>query len=677
MNSTPFLMSSTLSSIASSVSNVWNMVGQQKQIELALDKLTNDQLIQIADHIRDIFKNSEFLDPPTLVVIGSQSSGKSITLNGLTGIDILPNGKSIVTRTPVHLRLIHTKDTKTITVEFFDAADSQKLISSFNVDAYTTPVEQLVPVREEIVRLTELYAGRSKNVVDVQINIRIKSPNVPNLSVLDLPGLTNIALVDQGQPENIKENIEKMLIKYIKNPRTIILSIIPSTIDVESDMGLGLIKQYDPEFKRTIGVLTKVDMLKDSNIEHYLSGQISRNLQLAYGYFAVRNRSSDEAKTMSVKDGYILESKFFADTDPYKTSDNKSRMGSINLGCKLSEILLAHLKACLPTVMEEIDDADQNIERQLDEIGRDYPSTESAKRSIMNILVHEFQREYSHAIKERGSYYNTGARIAESFKRFSANIEKLDPFTTSLFSDHLINEMIRDYNGIHMPDVTISTGVIEKCFQGIDIYDIKGNEKTQDNEIRTVKKIEPIKIIKEPYVQCIKEVQTIMTELVDQILQRDRFARFPKLCVRIKEIVTNQFIPQKYEIVHEKVNDFFIEETECIWTDDQKFRCDILPSMYSKTKDGIIDPKIIRGVLNGYFNIVKNIANHTIHKKIRTFFVHRVIDDINTKLIDQMLTKIDLNQLLEENKEKAMKREKLMKSKEKIDLAKNMIITLN
>ena len=665
-------MSGTLSSIATTVSSVWNMVGQQKQIELALDKLTNDQLIQIADYIRDIFKNSDFLDPPTLVVVGSQSSGKSITLNGLTGIDILPNGKSIVTRTPIHLRLIHAKDAKVIIVEFFDNADSQKLISSFNVDAVQTPVDQLNPIRDEICRMTEMYAGKSKNVVDIQINIRIKSPNVPNLSVIDLPGLTNIALTDQGQPENIKENIEKMLIKYIKNPRTIILSIIPATIDVESDMGLGLIKGYDPEFKRTIGVLTKVDMLKDSNVEHYLSDRVSKNLRLGYGYFTVRNRSSEEVKSMSVKDGYALESKFFSETEPYKTSEHRSRMGSINLGCRLSEILLAHIRACLPAVMDEIKNADHSVELQLDEIGRDYPATESTKRSTMNILIHEFQREYSNAIKERGSIYNTGARIGERFRKLSADIETLDPFTQSIFTDQLINSMIRDYNGIHMPDVTISTGVIEKCFQGIDVLD-----PMNDNNGQCVRKLEPLKVIKEPFIQCIKTIQNIMTDLVDQILQRDKFSRFPRLCIRIKEIVTNQIIPQKYDLTHEKVNDFFAEETECIWTDDQKFRCEILPSMFSKSKDGSIDPKIIRAVLSGYFNVIKNIANHTIHKKIRTFFVHRIIDDINIKLVDQMLTKTDINQLLEENKEKAIKRDKLIKTKEKIDLAKNMIMSLN
>lgn len=678
----------TLNTIASTV---WNMVGQQKQHEYALDKLANDQLIQFADYIRDIFKDSNSLDPPTLCVVGSQSSGKSITLNGLTGMDILPNGKSIVTRTPIHLILIHTKDSRLITVEFIDKDDSQKVISLFTVDAASTPGEQLHPIREEIVRLTEMYAGRSKNVIDLPIIIRIKSPNVPNLSIIDLPGLTNIALTDQGQPENIKDNIERMIIKYIKNPRTIILSIVSATIDVESDAGLGLIKTYDPEFKRTIGVLTKVDMLKDSNVEHYLSGRISKNLQLGYGYYAVRNRSSDEIKTMNVKDGYNIETKFFSETEPYKSSEHKFRTGSLNLGNRLSEILLAHLRSCLPTVMSEIKNADRDIEKQLDELGRDFPTTDSMKRTMMNILINEFQREYSSTIRNRGAIHNTGAKIAESLRHFSISVDKLNPFTSDSLNDCFINDMIRDYNGLHMPEATISTGIIEKCFQGIDVYENNSwdqqdgrveqkQEHDQDGRIlrggKLIKRIEPLKIMKEPFIQCLKEIQIIMSDLVDTILLRDRFSRFPKFCVRIKEIVTSNIIPSRYDNTHEKVDDFFSEETECIWTDNNEFRCKILPSMFSKSKDGMVDPGVIRAVLSGYFDVVKGIANHTIHKKICTFFVSRIVDDINIKL-GELISKTDINQLMEENKEKAIKRDRLVKMKDKIDVAKNMIMNFS
>lgn len=655
-------MSSTLASINSMASTLWNNMGQNKNVGMAFDKLTQDQLIQIADYIRDVFKGSDFLDPPTLCVVGSQSSGKSITLNGLTGIDILPSGKSIVTRTPIHLRLIHTKDSKIITVEFFDKDDNQKLISSFTIDALTVPNDQLIPVREEIKKLTNLYAGKSKNIVDIPIDIRIKSPSVPNLSIIDLPGLTNIALTDQGQEENIKENIENMLSKYIKNPRTIILSIVPAIIDVESDMGLGLIKRFDPEFKRTIGVLTKVDMLKDSNVEKFLSGKISKNLQLGYGYYAVRNRTSDEVGTMSVKEGCAIEAKFFSETEPYKSSEYIYRTGSGRLGSRLSEILLEHIRECLPVVMEEIKNEDRRIEEQLNEIGRDYPSTDSAKRSTLNLLLHDFQREFSNSIKDRGALNNTGSKIAVCFDVFSSSIDKSDPFSQSMFSDDLINKMIRDYNGIHMPDVTISTGVIEKCFQGVELLD---NDKIQ--------RIEPLKVMKDPYVTCIKDIQSILTDLVDLILQREKFSRFPKLCIRIKEVVIKQIIPVHRDKTNDMIEDIFTEEAECVWTNDQKFRCEILPSMYSSSKDGTIEPKIIRNVLSGYFNVVKNHFINNVRKKICTFFVNRIIKDIDTLMTEAVSSKGDLNNLLEEQREKALKRENLVKTKEKIDKARAMI----
>jgi hypothetical protein len=183
--------------------------------------------------------------------------------------------------------------------------------------------------------------------------------------------------------------------------------------------------------------------------------------------------------------------------------------------------------------------------------------------------------------------------------------------------------------------------------------------------------------MREPYTQCIREVQNILIDLVAVVLQRDKFSRFPKLCSKIREVVAGQIIPNRYENTNDKVDDLFAEETECVWTNDEKFRCEILPNMFSKSKDGSIDPKIIRNVLTGYFNVIRSHANHTIHKKICTFFVNRVIDDINAKLIDLILFKCDLNQLLEEHREKAVKREKLVKLKEKIDLAKNMINNLH
>ena len=92
------------------------------------------------------------------------------------------------------------------------------------------------------------------------------------------------------------------------------------------------------------------------------------------------------------------------------------------------------------------------------------------------------------------------------------------------------------------------------------------------------------------------------------------------------------------------------------------------------SKDGVINPDIIRNVLTGYFNVIRDIANHSIHKKIITFFVNKTVNDINTSLTDIVLIKSNVDEMLEENKEKSITRNRLLKMKEKIDSAK-LIIT--
>lgn len=640
--------------------------------KVGLDKLTSNQIIQVGDYLQDIFHHFDFdldsdgmkkrkklLNPPRICVIGSQSSGKSITLNGIMGIDILPNGKSIVTRTPIHLRLIYESNQKNISIEFYEKS---KIISHFEIEL-DHKSDDLNLIREQILELTEKYAGKSKNVIDRPIEIKIKSPNVPNLSIIDLPGLTNIALTDKGQPKQIKKNIEDMLIKYINNPRTIILSIIPATIDVESDMGLGLIKKYDINFERTIGVITKVDLLKDSDVINYLKNSISKDLNLAYGYFAIRNRSSNEIENdITTIGGYQIENDFFTNTKPYNLSDNeniKGRMGVINLGTKLSEILINHLRDCLPDVISEIKKLDAKLEVNLDEIGRDYPNTDIQKRNTLNILLNDFQNIYSSSIKDRGAIYNTGAQISKEFNYFKKNMNLLKPFSKEIYSDQLIKDIISDYEGLHMPSFMISTGVIEKCFQC-----------KIDNE-----NLDPLQTMNIPFLELINRIKVILVDLVDSILNREKYSRFPNLVNNLRNIIFSDIIPKRHTDTLNKVNELFLMEKECIWTDDKEFRNNILPKM---SEDLELDsPDLIRKVLSAYFDVIRSNMKHNIHKKVQTFFVNRVIDDINVNLNDMILEKINIRKLLEENKDKAVKRQKLLYLKDKINSTLDLIARMN
>lgn len=671
----------TLNSIGKAISGFGFTVSEyvsSSTIDLkGLESMSNGKLIELADIVRDLFKGNELLEPPSICTIGGQSAGKSMALNSICGIDILPNGKSIVTRTPIHIRMVHLNSIDHIKVEFFEYSNdctAFTTLKTFKVDL-NCPQDQLYPITQEIENITSKYAGKSKNVVDRPINIKIMSPKVPNLSIIDLPGLTHIALTDKGQPSNIKQNIENMLTKYISSPRTIIMAIIPSTSDVEADMGLGLIKQFDPNFDRTIGVLTKIDLLVDSNIERYLLNAVSKDLQVKYGYFAVRNRSSEEVKTHTVSEGYELEKAYFNAHPTYSKSDAKDRMGSIKLASRLSEILISHLKACLPSVIDEIRKLDKNIESNLDEIGRDYPQSIEEKRYILNMLVSDFQKIYDLSITGRGAEYNTGAHIKRNILDLKIQCSSINPFDPNIYTDSKIKDIIDDYDGIHMTSSAISTGIIEALFQSTDEPHPFSNSQNTDIDIR---RCDPLTVLIDPYKKCLKSIQKNLSDLATNILNKERFSRFPKLCTRIQDIVSNSIVPLRYQEVIADIEKRIVAEKRCIWTDDINFSMISLYEVEGGKKDkskstGVIDPNIIRKVLYDYFSIIRSDLMTYIHKQIVAYFVKEVVIDINTCLNHKILEKSTLDVLLEENKDKATKRAELYSTKQKIELVKSMI----
>lgn len=114
-------------------------------------------------------------------------------------------------------------------------------------------------IREEIARDTEAKTGRNAGISPLPINLRIFSPNVLTLTLVDLPGLTKVPVGDQ--PKDIEKQIKDMLLKYISKPACIILAVTAANTDLANSDGLKLAREVDPEGTRTIGVLTKVDLM--------------------------------------------------------------------------------------------------------------------------------------------------------------------------------------------------------------------------------------------------------------------------------------------------------------------------------------------------------------------------------------------------------------------------------
>ncbi len=206
------------------------------------------KLISLIDQLRDVGV-SDYIKLPRITVLGTQSSGKSSVLENIVGLDFLPRGDGVVTRRPLELRLTHLQEGPDVKpFAYFDEIKGEKF-TDFSV------------VKKKIEELTDKVAGNNKNIVDIPIVLNVSSPTCPDLTLVDLPGITKIRMKGSEQGEDIEKVTTDMAKRYCLDPRTIILCVIPANQDISTSDGLKMAREIDRNGDRTIGVITKVTQL--------------------------------------------------------------------------------------------------------------------------------------------------------------------------------------------------------------------------------------------------------------------------------------------------------------------------------------------------------------------------------------------------------------------------------
>lgn len=298
-----------------------------------------ESLIPVVNKLQNVFNTvgSETLLLPQIVVVGTQSSGKSSVLESLVGKSFLPKGVGIITRQPLVLQLINIpQDEKTLVEEFGVFQHKKNVI-----------FKDFEEIRTEIEAETKSKAGNNKGICEDPIFLSIYSKQVVNLTLIDLPGLTKVPV--GNQPYDIEMRIRKLVLKYICNPNSIILAVIPANTDMATSESLQMARECDPEGSRTVAVVTKLDLMDSgTDASDILSGRI---IPVRLGIIGVVNRSQkDTVQNKPISSSIEDEAAYLQKHYP----NICHRHGSRYLAETLNKILIYHIRKCLPDLKQRI-----------------------------------------------------------------------------------------------------------------------------------------------------------------------------------------------------------------------------------------------------------------------------------------------------------------------------------
>uniref|UniRef100_A0A182QYT8 Dynamin n=1 Tax=Anopheles farauti TaxID=69004 RepID=A0A182QYT8_9DIPT len=456
-----------------------------------------ESLIPIVNKLQDAFTQMGVhmqLDLPQIAVVGGQSAGKSSVLENFVGRDFLPRGSGIVTRRPLILQLING------TVEFGEFLHQKgKKFTNFD------------EIRGEIEAETDRVTGSNKGISNIPINLRVYSPHVLNLTLIDLPGLTKVPIGDQ--PADIENQIKGMIFQFIRKETCLILAVTPANTDLANSDALKLAKEVDPQGVRTIGVITKLDLMDEgTDARDILENKL---LPLRRGYIGVVNRSQKDIEgRKDIHAALAAERKFFLSHPSYRHIAD--RLGTPYLQKVLNQQLTNHIRDTLPALRDRLQKQMLQLERDVDQYKHFRPDDPSIKTKAMLQMIQQLQSDFERTIEGSGSaLVNTnelsgGAKINRIFhERLRFEIVKMSCDEKELRRE--ISFAIRNIHGIRVGLFTP-----DMAFEAI------------------VKK--QISQLKEPILKCVDLTVLELSNVVR--ICTDKMARYPRLRDETERIIT-------------------------------------------------------------------------------------------------------------------------------------------
>ena len=545
---------------------------------------------------------------PQMVVVGSQSSGKSSTLESIIGFEILPKGSGIVTKCPIRIQMNQTRESREYATfthlprEEFDFSTVAGIISR---------------------RSDELTTDKSLSYEEITVSLY--SPNMINLTLVDLPGIT--AVPTEKQPQDFVEQVKSMVRKKIENEMVLILAITAANDNVENSIGLGFAQTVDPTGARTVAIFTKLDLLTTGSLAAHVSSILYR---LPLGYIGVICRSvNDIGSGMSLEKHFQRENELFHALEEYH--NNSECFGIAALRNKLDKEFKKHILMALPTLRQSLNNKLRETAEELGKFTIPLPEISHLESYTHKMIDNYFQEcegilDGSLVSIEHDIDYG-GVLFRNNFVEFYSKMD----IVTELFNmpAEKVMKIIRNKSGVQ----SISEPLIRSILRSNILQ------------------------LKPKLIECLNQVAATYDKFIEMIKDKELgLYRNLKRCFqrKILEVKNKNLLETEKQIE-------FLVELECECTDpDLVGTANIASNLRPET--------LLDTIIKNYFLTAKRSLKENTVKYIKHYFIRKNFSDTRLELHNFINKQSEIINLYEEAAQIEKERNMLLKRKENYEM---------
>lgn len=357
---------------------------------------------------------------PGVVVVGEQSAGKSSLLENISGIQF-PRAQNTCTRMPCILTMLT------------DPAAIQPY-ATVSMDPSFGKAENcdIADVEEKIRSITEQHATGDTFISSQALYVRVVRRSGPQFSLIDLPGVTHNA----DQMANIHEVTVSLVEEYVKQEEVVILCVIPATSDFGNAEVIKLARKFDPEGKRTLGVVTKCDdaaRAEASDIVAKAMMQRASDVQLKLGFHCVVNRSQPNIDAgMARTDLWEKEQKLFKTNEKLKLLPAEN-WGTLRLMEKIARIQSNRVDECLPKIKDAVRERLTSLRAELRALPPELES-EADQNRLFNAVLRQVNDDLQRRVRaefmssESGDKrFTIAPKVAALVQEFRTRLQEENP----------------------------------------------------------------------------------------------------------------------------------------------------------------------------------------------------------------------------------------------------------